>query len=120
MAVRLVKGIEREIDSIMGQKVQEIVATERGLAPVESGNLAGSISGRKVSLGNYTVSTNAVGRNGFAYPLLIERGEQVVANGKALRFVINGRVIYAKTAGPSAQSRYAQKTIAAYGGKYVG
>ena len=121
MAVNLVRGFEREVDRVMGLKIQEIVAAERGFAPVDTGNLAGSITGRKVSLGKYIVTTNAVGRNGFAYPAWIEFGETIYpTNKKVLHFIAHGRQVYAKSAGPSAQSHYAQKTISAYGGRYSG
>ena len=121
MAVRLVKGVERELDRLSGQLVQEIVATERAFAPVDTGFLAGSISGRKVGPCHYVVSTNAVGRNGFAYPLHIEFGQPIVASkGKTLHFIAHGKEVFAKSTAPSAQSHFARKTIAAYGGKYVG
>lgn len=121
MAVNLVRGIEREVDRIMGQKVQEMVAMERSLAPVDTGNLASSITGRKVKLGSYIITTNARGRNGFAYPAWIEFGEVMFpTHAKALHFVSHGKNIVASSAGPSKQSHYARKTIAAYGGKYVG
>lgn len=121
MAVRLVRGVERELDRLSGQLVQEIVTMERALAPVDTGQLAGSITGTKVGLCHYIVTTNAVGRNGFAYPLHIEYGQPVVAGkGKTLHFITHGKEVFAKSTAPSAQSHFAKKTIAAYGGKYAG
>lgn len=43
MTVRLVSGVEQLIDKGAGQFMQEVVATERSLAPIDTGNLAGSI-----------------------------------------------------------------------------
>ena len=121
MAVHLLSAIERLVDKGAGKFVQEVVQTERALAPVESGYLAGSISGQKISLGHYIISTNAVGRNGFAYPAHIEKGEGVTATTKPyLTFIINGRYIRKKSVAPSSKSGFARKTISKYGGTYTG
>ena len=121
MAIHLVKGIEWMIDKGAGQFMQEVVATARGFAPVDTGNLSGSISGTKVGVGTYSVSTNAVGRNGFAYPARIEFGQGVTAtHKKALHFVAHGNKVVTKSAGPSAQSHFIKNTISKYGGTYTG
>lgn len=119
MAVRLVSGVKQLIDKGAGQFMQEVVATERSLAPIDTGNLAGSITGRKVKLGSYVITTNAVGRNGFAYPLHIEFG-QGGYSAKGMHFVTHGREVITKSTAPSKQSHFARKTISKYGGIYTG
>lgn len=120
MAVRLVSAIEQLIDKGAGQFMQEVVATERGLAPVDTGNLAGSITGRKVKFGSYVVTTNAVGRNGFAYPLHIEFG-QGATSARGMNFITHGKQLYrVHSVAPSKQKHFAQKTISRYGGIYTG
>ena len=120
MAVHLVDGVEKLIDKGAGQLVQKVVATARGFAPVESGYLAGSISGHKIGIGSYEVSTNAVGRNGFAYPAHIEAGEGVHATNSKdglLHFVINGDWIVTHSTAPSEKPHFMRKTVRKYGGR---
>lgn len=113
MAVRLYRGVQRILDEGAGKIVQKLVNDARGNAPVESGNLARSITGIKVSTGNYIVTTNAVGRNGVAYPAKIETGESV--DGYQ-HFVINGRHIYTHHVNGTSKPRFMSKTVSKYGG----
>jgi len=121
MAVDIVGGITKLVDQGAGQFMQEVVATARGNAPVDTGFLSSSISGVKVGVGKYEVGTNAVGRNGFAYPARIEFGQEVTAtHAKALHFVSHGNQITTKHAAPSKQSHFMKKTVSKYGGTYTG
>lgn len=121
MAVALVAGVEKLIDKGGHQFVHEVVATFRANAPVDTGQLVGSIRSHRITLGRYEVSTNAHGHNGVEYPLHIEYGEVVFATKKkALHFVSHGKNIVAKSAAPSKQSHFARNTISKYGGIYTG
>lgn len=113
MAVRLYPEVKRMLDKGAGEFVQMLVKDARGNAPVESGNLASSITGIKVGDGQYLVTTNAVGRNGVAYPAKIETGESV--DGYQ-HFVINGRHIYTHHVNGTSKPRFMSKTVSKYGG----
>ena len=125
MAVRLVQGVQKLIDKGGDMFAKKVVMTEKSLAPWDSGRLASSITAIKTGLGSYTVTTNAVGDNGVAYPARIEAGQAVYPTGKFVHNFYDGRglvpAIYYKgkwheMANPSHQSHFAKKTVSRYGG----
>lgn len=123
MAVHLVREVEKIIDHEADLFVQKVMMTERSLAPWDTGKLASSIHSIKTGLGSYIVTTNAVGKNGVAYPARIEAGDAVYPTGKYKVDFHDGRgpvpAIYYKDkwhemARASKQSHFAQKTVSRY------
>ena len=79
--------------------------------PQISGRLVHSIRVVKVADGEWRVSTNAHGDNGFDYPAHIEKGQPVHATyAKALHFRIRGQDIYAKSVKGSSQPKFMENT----------
>ena len=118
MAVRLTDGVEQMVRKGSDFLTEEMVSVAAANAPIETGTLAGSIKKINVGLGEYIITTNAYGHNGFEYPAHIERGQGVVpTKKKALSFyaVPVGKVL-TKSTKPSAQSHFMHNTVIAYGG----
>lgn len=113
MPIRLYPEVKRMVDEGAGKFVQMLVNDARSNAPVESGNLASSITGIKIGDGQYLVTTNAVGRNGVAYPAKIETGEDVSGYQ---HFFINGKEIKTKHVNGTSKPRFMSKTVSKYGG----
>lgn len=112
MAIRLVAGIEDLVDDASEKIALQAVDMAKGYAPVDTGQLQGSIRKIKVGLASWKITTFAYGDNGFEYPARIEAGQPVVAtHAKALHFVAHGKDIHTKRAAPSSKSHFAKKTI---------
>ena len=107
MAVRLVDLL-----------TDEMVAFAASQAPVETGQLSGSIKKINIGLGEYIITTNAYGHNGFEYPAHIEAGQGVRATRKkALAFnAVPAGLVITKSTKPSAMSHFMKKTVSRYGG----
>lgn len=113
MAVRLYREVQRMLDEGAGKFVQTLVNDARSNAPVDTGNLVGSITGIKVGVGEYIVTTNAVGRNGVAYPAKIETGESVRGYQ---HFIYHGQEIRTRFVNGTSKPRFMSKTVSKYGG----
>ena len=111
MAVDLINGARQLIKSGANQFVEEVVETEKSLAPVDSGRLVNSIYAFPTGDFSWRVTTSAAGDNGFAYPARIEMGEGVTAHKKALKFISHGQTLFRKSVGASSKSGFAKKTI---------
>lgn len=98
-------SVRREIETAMVRSTTQLEADAKRIVPVVTHTLQRSITST-VSQGGLVgqVGTNA------PYARWVEegRGEVVPVRAKALRFVIGGRVIFAKRAGP-AKGRYYMK-----------
>lgn len=125
MAVRLYSAVEELVDKGGDLFVKKVIMTEKSYAPWDTGNLANSIMSIKHKVGSYTVTTNAVGENGVAYPARIEAGQAVYPSGRYMHNFYDGRglvpAIYYKKkwhemANPSHRSHFASKTVSRYGG----
>lgn len=114
MAVRLYSEVQKMLDEGAGKFVQILVNDARGNAPVDTGNLVASITGIKVGVGSYIVTTQAVGRNGVAYPAKIETGESVSGYQ---RFIYHGREIRTNFVAGTSKPRFMSKTVSKYGGR---
>ena len=120
MAVDIVSGINKLVDSGGDKFAEEVRIAAARNAPYETGMLAGSIIKIKNGVGSYTITTNAVGFNGygFAYPAHIEAGEGVKATRhKALHFyAVPAGEVFTKSTKPSAKSHFMRNTVSMYGG----
>lgn len=119
MSVRIVEGVEQMVRKGSDFLTEEMVSVAASNAPFETGNLSGSIKKINIGLGEYIITTNAYGHNGFEYPAHIEAGQGVRATTKkALVFSVPGRKepIITKSTKPSAQSHFMRKTVSMYGG----
>lgn len=112
MAVHIEDGISELIDDASEKIALQAVNMAKGYAPVDTGQLKGSIQKHKTGLASWQVSTFAYGDNGFEYPARIEAGQGVTAHrGRLLRFVTHGVEVRTKYAAPSSKSHFAKKTI---------
>ena len=115
MSVALVSEVKRVVELGGQEFVDQVVATEKGLAPSCSGNLRQHISATQTSQFTWNISTHSVGENGVAYPARIEAGDDVNARpGSVLRFRVHGKEIRTKHVRASYQSHFAENTINMY------
>lgn len=112
MAVHLVYNIEHLIEDASEKIATKAVNMAKDYAPVDTGQLRGSIQKRKIGKASWQITTFAYGDNGFEYPARIEAGQGVrVTHAKVLRFVSHGVEVHTKYAAPSSKSHFAKKTI---------
>lgn len=112
MAVHLVDGVTDLIEDASEKIALKAVNMAKHYAPVDTGQLKGSIQKRKIGVAAWQVSTFAYGDNGFEYPARIEAGQAVVAHrGRLLHFVTHGVEVRTPYAAPSSKSHFAKKTI---------
>lgn len=89
----------------------------KGFAPVKTGHLRRSIVSQASAIGG-----GAQARVGPSTPYaeIVEKGRgPVVAHGKALRFTINGQVLYRKRVGPAKGRWYMKRAFEASRGPVV-
>lgn len=80
MAISLGDVVVNIAEEAGNKLANEAVIIAKGNAPVDSGNLRGSIHAEKTGDARWKITTNAVGENDFAYPARIEKGEEVLPN----------------------------------------
>lgn len=106
--VHLARAVEKIIDTQADEFVNEVVAYEKSIAPVDTGRLVASIHSEKMGLGSYIVTTAAYGDNGFEYPARIEAGQAVYpTRAKALWYHDS----WHSMARPSSRSHFARNTV---------
>lgn len=113
MAVRLYDGVRDLIDKGADYLTEEMVSTAASLAPIDTGQLSGSIHKIRIGLGEYIISTNAYGHNGVEYAAKIETGESVVGYQ---HFTYRGKEFRVHAVAGSKQSHFMSKTVSKYGG----
>lgn len=118
MSVRLVYGVEQMVRKGSDYLTEEMVSFAASEAPFETGQLMASIKKINVGLGEYIITTNAYGHNGFEYPAHIEAGQGVKATKKkALVFnAVPAGLVITKSTKPSAKAGFMKKTVSRYGG----
>lgn len=113
MPINLYPEVEKMLDKWADKFAQELADDARHNAPHDTYNLANSIVPIKIGLGQYRVTTNAVGHNGVAYPAKIETGEDVSGYQ---HFYYKGREIQTKYVNGTSKPRFMSKTVSKYGG----
>ena len=132
-----VREVKKLADGLETPQVKRIVGSELITAGQRSGRIARDRGNQRIGnkSGNSTgrlaksavvgdtvgagftfttdVTWNARSDKGFPYARVHHdgRGPVAVVNAKALRFVIGGQVIFAKSVGPAAGSKYAERGL---------
>lgn len=113
MSVRLYPEIEKMIDKWADKFADDLADDARHNAPHDTYNLANSIVAIKHGIGKYTVTTNAVGHNGVAYPAKIETGESVQGYQ---HFYYKRVEIRTRFVNGTSKPNYMYNTVRKYGG----
>lgn len=106
----LVRGVDRAGKVVEGAGKQN--------APVKNGNLRRNITSRAQAIAG---GAQAIIRASTPYAAIVERGRGAVVarRAKALRFTVNGRVVFAKRVGPAPGQWYMKRALAASRGRVI-
>ena len=96
---------------------QYVEGVAKGTAPVKTGHLRRSIVSQASAVAG---GAQALIRPTTPYAEWVEKGRgPVVARGRALRFTINGKVLYRKRVGPAPGRRYMKRAYESSRGPVV-
>jgi phage gpG-like protein len=102
--------VRQELTQAMQRSVLAVEGRAKGLAPVRTGQLRGSITSEVRPAGG--VITGIVGTN-VPYARIVHDGRgPVVAHGRALRFTIGGTVFFRKRVGPAKGNPFLRNAFA--------
>jgi hypothetical protein len=98
--------VRRELTVAVNRTGLQGVARAQSLAAVKTGHMRRSIALKSAAPTGSAITASYgpnAWNNGFPYPVAVEKGRRGFSarRGRYLRFVINGRVIFARSVGPA-------------------